>query len=133
MSEEIILKRDILSNRAILGRLYYQGKEICKTLENPWLNNVPEVSCIPEGVYKVEPYSSKKYGDVWQVLDVPKRSYILFHVGNLEANTKGCILVGEAYGFIYEQLAVTNSRKTVDKLRGILPKEFSLTVCGGYE
>lgn len=56
----ITLKRDIVSNRAVLGRLYLDGKKICKTLEKPWLNNLPNVSCIQEGTYQVQPFSGKK-------------------------------------------------------------------------
>jgi hypothetical protein len=35
-----------------------------------------------------------------KLIDVPGRSGILIHPGNVEANTEGCILVGEsAYGY----------------------------------
>jgi hypothetical protein len=129
MMMQVILKREIISNRAVLGKLYLNNQEICKTLENPWLNNLPNVSCIPEGEYAVSLFSGKKYKNVYQLLDVPKRSYILIHVGNREQNTQGCILVGQSYGFLKQELAVLNSKKTLAKIKQLLPDEFQLKIC----
>ena len=75
------------------------------TIELPWLDNKKNISCIPAGIYKCTPYSSKKYKDVWQILDVPNREAILIHSGNFASeikligsyhkpDTEGCILVG---------------------------------------
>jgi len=35
------------------GTLSYRGEEICQTIELPWDDNQPEISCIPEGKYPV--------------------------------------------------------------------------------
>lgn len=40
------------------GREFY-------TLEQAWRNNRPFDSCIPDGVYLIEPYKSPKFGDVY--------------------------------------------------------------------
>ena len=64
------------------------------TLENPWRDNKVNVSCIPEGEYECKPFSGYKYEDVYQVMNVPDRTHILFHVGNDPYDTRGCILIG---------------------------------------
>lgn len=84
------------------------------TLERPWLDNRPSVgdvpgSCIPEGAYRClrcrrsPDYGYKdspKFGDTFQVVEVPGRTTILFHKGNLDDDTRGCILVGEQFALV---------------------------------
>ena len=77
------------------------GLPICVTLENPWKENKPSVSCIPVGRYIVKLADSPKYGpNMWQVQNVPNRTHILFHIGNLEQDTRGCILPGKQFGWL---------------------------------
>ena len=126
--QKVKLKREIISNKAVLGSLELESKEIAKTLENPWLNNQPFISCIPLGEYIVKTYSSNKYPNVWELQDVEGRSYILIHSGNIEEHTQGCILVGRKWGFLGENIAVLDSRNTLEKLRSILDDEFLLNI-----
>lgn len=80
-----------------LGTLHIQTRNLvwrCKTLELPWKNNQPQVSCIPEGIYTCRRFKSPKFGETFQVCDVPGRSGILFHPGNKAKETRGCILLG---------------------------------------
>jgi hypothetical protein len=126
--QELKLKREITSNKAILGTIEIEGKELCKTLENPWLNNMPFISCIPTGKYIAKKYTSEKYPNVWELQNVEGRSKILIHWGNWEKNTQGCILVGATWDFLDEQLAVTNSVATLNRLRKALDNEFSIEI-----
>jgi len=126
--QKVKLKREIISNKAVLGSLELESKEIAKTLENPWLNNEPFISCIPVGEYIVNTYSSNKYPNVWELQDVEGRSYILIHSGNIEEHTQGCILVGRKWGFLGENIAVLDSRNTLEKLRSILDDQFLLNI-----
>ena len=64
------------------------------TLENPWLDNEPYISCIPKGSHTCKRVDSPRYGNTFQVIDVLGRTHILFHWGNWEKNTLGCVLVG---------------------------------------
>ena len=71
---------------------------MCDTLENPWKDNQRNISCIPEGEYKVRlrlarESASRDYLHLL-VQDVPNRDWILFHRGNTAKDTSGCILVG---------------------------------------
>ena len=81
-----------------LGNLVvFDGKEILLkvlTLELPDLGNQKNISCIPEGKYKVHRIYSPKFGNCFHVQDVPGRSAILIHRGNYTKDTRGCILVG---------------------------------------
>lgn len=105
---------------------------ICTTLENPWIENKPMVSCIPSGKYVCERVNSPKYGHSFEVKDVPNRSHILFHKGNIEENTKGCILLGQYFGFYKDQPAVLNSTKTMDYFHSLMDwQPFLLNILRG--
>lgn len=111
---------------------------ICVTAERPWLGNERRISCIPEGLYICKKYSSPKYHNVWEVKDVPERTSILIHEGNFpvpdkngnNADSTGCILVGDSFGIIRGRHAVLKSVVTLNRLRGILPEEFELNIRG---
>lgn len=87
------------------------------TLENPWLDNAPNISCIPCGTYNVISHTGTKYKDVWRLEGVDGRYTILIHWGNTAKNTEGCILVGTSVGELSGRRAVLSSRKAVDLLR----------------
>ena len=67
------------------------------TLEHPWKQNAPFISCIPTGEYICKPYSSAKYPNTWQICDVKDRDFVLIHWGNFLKDTQGCIIVGEKF------------------------------------
>ena len=99
-----------------LGVLKINGKFLCFTLENPWLDNQRNISCIPTGKYTVTTYVSKRYGLCFQVLNVPGRSGILFHSGNTSEHTKGCILPGIDVGHLKGKRAVLSSKIAMGEL-----------------
>jgi hypothetical protein len=94
----VYLLRRISSDDRTLGTLLvFDGLTMqarFSTLEPPWRENKPNVSCIPAGVYTIKPRSSPKFDEHLIVDDVPGRSYILAHRGNTPADTEGCVLVG---------------------------------------
>jgi hypothetical protein len=126
--QKIELRRDLISNQATLGKLYLSGQVLCETLENPWLNNHSNISCIPTGKYLVKSYSSAKYPNVWELQGVRGRSKILIHIGNTTNNTEGCVLVGKTRGFLKNDIAVLSSRVALEQLREILDDEFELNI-----
>ena len=70
----------------------------CKTLELPWLNNRPSMSCIPEGKYKIKKvfwYTKGKY--VYEIQKVTDRLGIFFHSANYTSQLKGCIALGKNF------------------------------------
>jgi len=93
------LKRAEVHDRApTRGAIVINGETFC-TLERPWLNNKPFMSCIPPGEYEVRWHKSPSKGECWKLHGVPNRSEILIHVGNSVDDTEGCILVGETHDY----------------------------------
>lgn len=84
------------------GVLLIDGMPRLLTLELPWKDNLPTLSCIPEGEYLCNRRKSSKTNSdyTYEVLNVPERSGVLFHWGNTTRDTEGCILVGNAIGSI---------------------------------
>ena len=88
------LERYCYAPTATMGRLKL-ADHVWYTIEKPWANNQREISCIPEGLFLCKPYISRKFGNVYEVIGVPERDYILFHAGNVPSDIKGCIAVGK--------------------------------------
>jgi hypothetical protein len=119
------------SKDGTFGQMEYEGKIICHTCEDPWNDNKVGISCIPPATYTVANYSGTRYKDVWIVQKVPNSTAILIHNGNTPRDTEGCILVGDAFMIGGKKtIGVTNSVKTLEMLRGILPDTFSLWIRG---
>lgn len=129
-----ILTRKTYEDKQTLGefKLYEKGKLLfsCYTLELPWKNNQFQVSCIPKGEYEVVPRTSAKFKNHFHILDVPNRTYILFHSGNYYTQILGCVLLGDSLKDINSDglKDVTNSKNTMKKLLKLAPKGFKLTI-----
>jgi hypothetical protein len=77
-----------------VGRLL-MGSQSVFTLELPWRDNQPNLSCVPEGTYRTVLAFSNRYGKIMpRLLNIPGRDGILIHPGNTPHDTLGCILVG---------------------------------------
>lgn len=89
----------------------------CKTLENPWLMNSPFQSCIPADAYELVRGNFKGKYENYELVNVPYRDHIEFHIGNRTEDTNGCILLGERYRIDeqYGKYWITNSRMTFGK------------------
>ena len=100
------------------GQLECRGKIICNTIELPWKENERRLSCIPEGKYILKKRYSKKFNWHIEVVNVPKRSGILFHPANHALKElHGCIapvtkISGAGLGLM--------SRKAFAKLKTIV-------------
>lgn len=91
------------------GVLRIQKEVFCVTLEPADRLNRVNVSSIPAQQYLIERHQSPTFGETFRVKDVPGRSAILFHPGNVQGNTEGCILLGQYFGKLKENRAVLNS------------------------
>lgn len=98
MLKKFKLKRISITDKGTFGVLLEGNVPFALTLEPPWENNKPFVSCIPPNAYTGTLIKSPKFGSTYQLNNVPDRTHILFHKGNYGKDTNGCILVGEQYG-----------------------------------
>lgn len=117
------------------GVLRLDGKVFCVTLEPPSLENAVNVSCIPVGQYRCRRVQSPRFGETFEVADVPGRTHILLHPGNVTDDTQGCVLLGRHFGLLRGDRAVLNSGRTfddfMDRCHGA--EEFVLTVEAVHE
>tara|TARA_Y100000114_G_C11656178_1_gene276712 strand:+ start:124 stop:708 length:585 start_codon:yes stop_codon:yes gene_type:complete len=103
----IDLIRTQFGSDATNGMLFLDGVFECFSLEDEYREQkIRGETCIPEGSYEVvlrkeggfhQRYSSRysfHKGMLW-VKSVPNFEWILFHLGNTDENTAGCILVGD--------------------------------------
>lgn len=86
----LTLIRDVKGDKAILGKLYFNGGIVCYTLENA-------AKAIPCGVYMVQNSKSPKFKRelplIWNANEPASRG-IRIHVGNSVKDSSGCVLVG---------------------------------------
>lgn len=116
-------------NLGTFGSLLLGGERLCVTVELPWHNNEPHISCIPFGNYQCEKYLSPRHGYyVWLIKEVPNRQGIEFHIANFARELLGCVGVGSQFGKIDGIPCVLNSKNTFEMLRSTLPDHFSLTI-----
>lgn len=119
----IHLERFAYTPMGVFGRLRVHGKTgRWYTVERPWEDNRPFVSCIPEGEYEVELGTFAKGGGYadYELIDVPDRSAIELHVGNTMRDVVGCIAVGRILGWIDELWAVSDSKKAFGEFMGAM-------------
>ena len=102
--DAMILERFCYGPYGTFGRLIV-GDHVLYTVEQEWQDNEPRESCVPEGVYTLEPHTGSKYKDTWALVgetvshwpgEGKRRSTCVFHKGNTQDNVLGCIAPGTA-------------------------------------
>ena len=130
--------------KAVQTGTSFQVRELCYTIERPWLNNQPATagqpgtgSCVPEGSYVLEPYT-RPSGQAAFIISGDKhvckfpdeisakrpRCLILMHAGNTADDVCGCI----APGLEYAPGRVNRSRDAMAALAAILKTRTPLTI-----
>lgn len=116
----VTLTRAVDRESCILGVLSLPDLELL-TLERPWVNNLPQQSCIPTGEYLVELLPSPKFKrSLFELVDVPGRAEIKFHAGTTVKDTNGCILLGQRFGRHTDRPAVLESVIALNKMHSAL-------------
>jgi hypothetical protein len=112
------------------GVLKIDGRVFCVTLEPQDKGNKKNISCIPEGTYTCKRNMSPKYGETFEITNVPNRSHVLIHSGNVVKHTKGCVLLARKFGVLGEDRAILNSGGTFNEFmkKTSLIDEFELTI-----
>lgn len=127
---KVVLMREASTDDGTFGKLTLPDGTSFETLELPWRENKPMVSCIPDGSYVCQSKTNQKFGDVYELKDVPGRAGILIHAGNAagdesrgrRSDVRGCILLGKSRSSEGRQKTIAQSREAVrefnDKLAG---------------
>jgi len=106
----------------IFGKLLDDsGTQLAVTLEHSY-NNLPK---IPDGDYTCQRSQHRLHGmtqdfETFQVMNVPGHDNILFHWGNFNKDSEGCILLGESIAQTGPQEMITNSRASWQKFMDTL-------------
>lgn len=118
----LTLKRIEDTGRETFGE-FYLGEDfdtrISYSLELPWRENRPNISCIPAGTYICAREPNAVYTEVFRLLRVPGRDGILIHPANMAAELEGCIAPGleiERVGWT----GVLHSRDALSVLRALI-------------
>jgi len=129
-----IIRLEENSDYGTFGVLKINKAVFCVTLEPADRLNHPNVSSIPAQQYMCNRIDSPKYGDTFEVSNVPDREHILFHAGNVVDNTKGCILLGQYFGKLQGDRAVLNSGATFKEFMKRIgdAEQFHLTISQRY-
>lgn len=104
------VKRTHFRPDGTFGTIDDEGQPFACTVELPWRDNKPFISCIPSGEYTCEMTRSMKHGLVYRILFVPNREDCLIHWGNIFIESEGCIIIGERFGILKEVTAVLGSK-----------------------
>jgi len=114
-----------------------KGNTVLKfdTLELTYENNLRRISCIPSGVYVVQPKYSFRFGRCFELLNVLGRDAILIHAGNFHTDTHGCILIGHGYRNINDDdfLDLLNSRVAMKNLLNTLKFQTTIEIYNEWE
>lgn len=128
---EVTLVRSAYRIDGTFGNVYVDKFPVCLSLERPWKDNQRGISCIPTGHRICSRVNSHKFGNTFEVVNVPGRSDILWHGGNIDDDSHGCIIVGT--GFIRwtdGSLAVRDSNAALSRFLAyfVNTNEFSLEI-----
>ena len=115
-----IYRIDASSSDGVFGVLQVQKKFRFACLEPYHRDNEKSISCIPAGMYKVKKVNSPTYGTTYEICDIHGRSHVLFHSGNYDHNSKGCVLVGTGFGLWSGNEVITDSRAAFSKFLQIM-------------
>lgn len=106
--------RTTFTDRSTIGELYVNDAFACFTLEDMVRPvKVPGMTAIPEGVYVMTVSFSSRFRRLLpEIHNVREFTGVRLHPGNTDADTEGCILVGQTKGANF----VGNSRAAFNKL-----------------
>lgn len=126
------------------GDLFVGDKRYCSTLEPPWnpiengKGGKPYESCVPVGEYQLKKHHSKEWGDCFIMINTAldvfryeedmihknQRFACLFgHRGSYVKNFVGCVGLGRKYQLVDDEMGITSTRITCEKLMHLFYQE----------
>jgi len=127
----ISIARFQMAQRYSVGTLV-TPKFMLYTMELPWMRNQASISCVPPGLFELEPHHSRDHPHTWALVnpalgvyhepaDIPAgktgRYAILLHPANWPWELRGCI--GPGIGWNGSNM-VTSSKDGMNMLRDLL-------------
>jgi hypothetical protein len=104
--------------------MFVDGEPKFPTVERPWKNNEPNVSCIPAGYYPVKWVITQTAGNMngygIGLEGVPDRSLIRIHAGNTADDLRGCIAPGMQFHEFGINRGVSQSRAALHELMRLM-------------
>lgn len=112
------------------GSMRINKEVFCVTLERPDILNKPFVSSIPAQQYLCERTISPKFGETFEITNVPDRDHVLLHAANLMVELEGCIALAQYVDKLKGDRAILNSGNTFKKFMAIMEgyNKFHLTI-----
>lgn len=114
-------KRQEIGNMFVMDQTRILFK--CCTLERGWLNNAPNISCVPVGTYPLVWEWSPGFKEMlWELKEVPNRSECKIHVANYWKQLEGCIAPGDMHKDLNGDGLpdVRNSRPTLNRFHAAM-------------
>lgn len=138
MDIEVI--RDLFNPKQTIGKLYIDGKFECYTLEDcvrepvgkmvpvaAW--KIPHETAIPRGEYRLEITWSNRFVKMLPLLlGVPGFDGVRLHAGNTEADTEGCILLGDIRFATYIGASRIAVARVIGKIQSAIDRKESITI-----
>lgn len=122
--------------RGTFGELRVSGySNTFYTVEKPWQDNEPFMSCVPEGEYDLRwlPTTTQVPpswgGHSWYLsgatvgVHTGHRTRCCLHIANVADNVEGCVGVGQRLGVVSGQWAVLSSADALTQLLGLVGPE----------
>jgi len=138
--KSLIIRRVVTGGQGTFGAIVFENIPFALTLEREWLDNLPSVgntpgSCIPAGEYICKRVNSPRFGNTFEVTNVENRTHILFHKGNLDDDSRGCILIGEEFGQLGSSSGIKSSKAGYNEFMAILSNddEFRLIIVDDWK
>ena len=125
------------SEQGTLGVLLFDGIIFCFTLQ-PDSNDLSKFH-IPAGKYICKRFHGTKWPNTFEIVrsgtdGVDGHKYLLFHAGNVEADSEGCIILGSSVFKLKGFRAIANSGLTfkifLDYTKNV--NDFPLTIVDCY-
>lgn len=121
--KSLIIRRVLTGDNGTAGVIVHNNEAFALSLEREWLDNATGISCIPAGDYICKRVDSPRFKDTFEVTNVKDRTHILFHAGNLDDDSHGCILVGEKFGRVKGSPGIQSSREGFNEFMEIMSNE----------
>lgn len=126
--EKVLIMRGETSDQGTFGVLEWRSHQFY-SLELPWRDNKPNVSCVPPGKYLASwSYSPRFKRLMYGVAPIPNRSGVRMHAANLagdkskgfKAQLNGCIALGKKLGWIDGQKSLLLSKPAMREFEDLM-------------